>query len=239
MKKLLALLLFASSWSWGAIAYVQSKTCGANSASTSSCAFDTPVTAGSLLIVGCATNKLAANLSVTDDNGNNYTLINGTTTTTAPTGTDSFGIWFATNAAAGFTTVTCTDISGTGTWIVNPLHEYSGAATANAFDVWSSSISNVSISTTNYISGYATTSRGNELMFGFAPKAGAAIVTGNGNVRTRGAVSSFYGTEDAIVSVAGPYQSSFTVTSGSYVNFMAQAAFFAPLPPARGVHTWQ
>src|SRR4029079_8786948 len=86
MKYLTAIFILVSSPSWGAIAYVQSKACGALGATSSSCAFDSAVTQGSLIVAPCAGSRLGASLTVTDDNGNHYSLINGTHTTSVPSG---------------------------------------------------------------------------------------------------------------------------------------------------------
>lgn len=242
MKRIAFLLLFLLARpSWSAIAFVQAKACHTTSGVTSTCVFDSQVTATNLLIVACAGSRLGAALTVTDDQNDVYTLIGGTTTTGAPSGsTLIWGIWYSTNVVGDFTTVTCSDANSNTTWIEQSIHEYSGASAAtDPFDVASSTSSSVSITTTTMISGFAQTATDNELAFAFVPQMPSAAITGNGTIRTNTVDNAFWATEDAIVSVAGVYQSSFTFVSGLTTEKMSQAFFKLPPNPPPGVHSWR
>lgn len=240
MKKIIALLLCYTTSAWGGIAYIQSRSNSTNSSATTSLAFSSNVTAGSLLIVGCVTNRLAAALTVTDNNSNVYTLINGTTTKNNSVG--RVGVWYAFNASAGATTVTCVDTNTQGTWVQMAIHEYSGAAvTIDPFDVASTSAPVVAYVTKNMLSNNATTSTTLELMFNYAAIGLGSIVNQNGTKRTDFVDNVYMASQDAIIPTASVYQSSFTAASNNSGWVSIQAAFFdaASSPPPPGFHSWK
>jgi hypothetical protein len=247
MKKLLFLgLLLVSGPLHAAIAFVQGKSCHITSTATSgfisTCQFTSQVGPGNLIVVACAAgNALGSNVTVTDDQGDPFTLVNGTVTTSAPSGgTLVWGIWYAYNVKGDFTTVSCSDPNNAATAFEQSIHEYSGAASAtDPFDVTSSSNSIGFASTTTVVSGYVTTSANSALMFAFAPKMPAAPTAANGTFRTNDVDNAFWATEDAIIPVAGVYQSSFTFPINVTANWMNQVSFKPPNPPARGVHSWR
>lgn len=240
VKKALAIVLCCTTSSWGGIAFVQSRSNSTNSSSTGSLAYSSNVTAGSLLIVGCVGNRAAAALTVSDSQGNVYTLINGTTTMNnsgAPV-----GVWYAKNANAGATTVTCADSNAQCTWIQMAIHEYSGAAvTIDPFDVVSTSAPTTTYSTKNMLSGNATTSTTLEMMFNFTGFGLGSIVNQNGTKRVDFVDNAYMASQDAIVPTASVYQSSFTGPSNNSSWVSIQAAFFdsASSPPPPGIHSFR
>lgn len=194
-----------------------------------------------MFTVGCAGNGLGGALKVTDDQSDAYTLIGGTTSTSAASGgTLEWGISYSSNVLGDFTTITCTDLNSNVAWLEMSIHEYSGAAVnSDPFDISSSSSATVSKTTTTVVSGYVSTTSDNELVFAFSPKMTSPATAGNGTIRTNDVDNAYWSTEDAIIPVAGVYQSSFTFASALTTNWMSQATFRLPLVPPPGSHTWQ
>lgn len=242
VKKIAAiLLLIFARPAWSAIAFVQAKDCHVTTGNSMDCLFDAAPAAHNLFVVGCAGNSSTANLVVTDDQGDVFTLVGGTVTTGAPSGTNlSWGIWYSSNVKGDFTTIHCQDMYANVTWLEGSIHEYSGAAiTVDPFDVASSSSSIGSRSTDTVVSGYASLGYNNELVFGFAPKLPAAATSGSGTLRVIGLDNANWASEDAIVPVATVYQSSVGFALNGTDNWMSQAGFRVDPPPLAGTHTWQ
>lgn len=202
----------------GTFTYIQSKSCNANTF-TGNCAFDTNVTAHSLLIVGCEYYQYVSNsMQVLDNNSNVWS----TATIVAPThgGDHIVGVYYALNANAGATTVTCRDNASGATYIQQSILEY-GATASAAFDSASSSSSVAALAPS---AGSINTSLANEFVFAFGGHIGGSAATGSGTVRENYANNSFQAAEDKIVATAGVYTSTLTCTADNNWG-MIQAAF--------------
>jgi hypothetical protein len=149
--------------------------------------------------------------SVTDSKGNAYSLAVGPTTASGLTS----AIYYAKNIAAGSNTVTVTFNQTAGWPNINVL-EYSGLSTTSPLDVTATA----SGTGTTANSGSATTTAASELIVG--PGNPLTTFTAAGSGFSNRIINSFGGiSEDKIVSSAGSYNATATMTSGGWVMQMA------------------
>lgn len=197
----------------GAFAYLQSKSCNANTTSVT-CTFTTSPSAGNTIIVGCMAATTGDALSVTDTAGNTYTAVGSSILTTTNV---RMNVFYAKNIIAGAPlAIDCTDNGSLATWVQAAVHEYNGLDTEAPFEVTSSSAPNPAVSTTTVVTGYATTSTAGDLMFAFAGRLPGTVLAQNGTLRENYSSNAFMTSQDTVVSAAGTvYQSSWTTTSGS------------------------
>lgn len=191
----------------GSFPFLQAKFCSTNSSPTGNCAFDTNITAHSLLIVGCEYFLDTGNtMQVLDNNGNTWS----TGTVVSSNGGDHrVGVYYALNANAGATTITCRDNAAVASYIQQSIHEYQATASA-AFDMSNSSSAMASFPP---MGNPLLTTTPNEFVFAFAGKMGGLASGGSGNIRTNNADNSYQASEDTVVPVVGTYVSSFTTAS--------------------------
>lgn len=234
MKKLLAILLcltprayagtvtFASISTAGAYSNIQHTSCNANT-STGNCVYGSAVTAHSLLIEGCVMGGETTNtLTVSDNNSNTWLkalpvcVIEGN-----GAGTRCADIFYALNANAGATTVTCHDTNNVASVIQQSIGEY-GATAAAAFDVASSSSPAGTVVGSS--GGTITTSAKSEFVFAFATLLGGAVTGQSGTLRENYVNNYYQATEDTTVANVGVYSSSFTQSTPAF-NIGMQAAF--------------
>ena len=118
-------------------------------------------------------------------------------------------IYLASDTSAGADTLTVT-LNGSVSNLDIQAHEYAGLARSTAFDVAASG-NGTSNAPNGMASGSATTSAGNELIFGYAD---ANMVKAGTGFTERTSISGNV-TEDKVVSVAGAYQATATMTAGN------------------------
>ena len=187
------------------------------SGTVNSLAFTNPNTAGNLIVVYVAWNNTGS-VALSDTRGNTYTSV-------APP--KSWGssnsyrsqLFYAKNISGGANTVTArfgTAITSFGNLYV---HEYSGLDRTNPLDA-----SAASIGTTKAMSsGSATTTNGNDLIFGAGSS--SSSVTGAGTGFTSRLAANGSRTEDKNATSAGSYEATATQNGAKWV--MQMAAFKA------------
>jgi hypothetical protein len=174
--------------------YVQSVSQTTNSSSTASIAFSGGTPSGNHIVLSFNTNSQSANVSsITDSNGNTYTLAAGPTNWA---GTASRGYTYYTRntgGGGGNITITITLTQSVGIIEAYAL-EYSNIATSNPVDQVSVGVG----SGANMDSGSKTTTQADELIYGFGMSSGSSTVnspntarlTMNGNFAADRTVSS-------------------------------------------------
>jgi hypothetical protein len=185
--------------------FIQSASCNSNTGAVN-CALPFNVTAGNTLIVGCLGGTSL--LTSTDTKGQTYTAVGAQI---APV-SRAENVFYTLNAAAGATTITCTNTSNNG--IQAAVHEYASTVTAGGFDVTSSSVP-VASSLVTATSGNAVTTHANELMFDFCDLASAPSAE-NGTLRQNFANNFFQASQDTIVASPSSYASTFTQSAGTF-----------------------
>jgi hypothetical protein len=207
-----------TSGSGGTIAFVQVKSATPAGSSTS-----VPVTflsaqgAGDLNIVAVGWNDTSAAVSsVTDTRGNSYALAVGPTSGTSL----RQSIYYARNIAAGSNTITVT-FNKAAFYVDVRAVEYSGLDPATPLDVTAGAAGTSSSAN----SGSATTSSGNELIFGAGTTGGTIGGPGAGFV-SRVITPDSDIAEDKTASSAGRYNATSTLPSSS-TWVMQMAAFRA------------
>jgi glycosyl hydrolase family 16/IPT/TIG domain-containing protein len=196
--------------------FVQVKSAVTTSGSSVAATYPAAQTAGNLNVVAVMWGDVTSAVSsVTDTRGNTYTLAVGPTRANGLTS----AIYYAKNIAAGSNTVTVSFNQSAGWPNINVM-EYSGLDTTNPLDV----VSTASGSGTTANSGSATTTVANELIVGAGNPVTTFTAAGTGF--TNRIINSFGGiSEDKIVTSAGSYNATATLTSGGWV--MQMAAFRA------------
>jgi Bacterial Ig domain len=208
---LLSLPLFPSPAHAATATFKQVNAKEIRSGTVNSLAFDSPNTAGNLIVVYLAwTNENA--VSVEDTNGNVYSSVDLERTPWGPTSDRSSQVFYAKNIAGGANTVRATfatAITSRG-WADMYIHEYSGIDKVNPLDVSHVGTGMAAAMT----SGPATTTNANDLIFGAGASAGIVNQAGT-DFTSR---SSRFGnrTEDRNVTAAGPYET--TATQDGDVN---------------------
>ncbi len=210
----------------GAVKFVQVNYKTSTAASSLAVAYSSAQTAGNLNVVAVMwgdTTKAVS--SVTDSNGNNYALALGPTKATALTS----AIYYAKNIAGGSNTITVA-FNGTAAYPNVNVLEYSGLDTANPLDVSAASIG----TGTTANSGSATTTSANELIVGAGNP--SSVFTSPGSGFSTRVINQFGGiSEDKIVTSAGSYSATATLTSGTWVMQMAAFRAGAQVSPKHSV----
>jgi glucose/arabinose dehydrogenase len=199
-------------------AHVQSRAKQANS-TANSLAFTNANAAGNLIVVYVAWNS-TANATVTDSKGNTYA-------SAGPVqrwNNNSFSsqVFYAKNVAAGTNTVRAA-LTGS-TWSGLYIHEYSGMDKSNPLDVATAATGTAAAMS----SGAATTTFGNDLIFGAGASANTITAVGTGFTSRRSEFGNR--TEDKLVSSTGSYNATATQNGSAWVLHMV--AFKAEGAPA-------
>ena len=210
----------------GAVKFVQVNYKTSTAASSLAVAYSSPETAGNLNVVAVMwgdTTKAVS--SVTDSKGNTYALAVGPTEATALTS----AIYYAKNIAGGSNTITVT-FNGTAAYPNVNVLEYSGLDAANPLDVSATAIG----TGTSANSGSATTTSTNELIVGAGNPSSGFTSPGSGFI---GRVINPFGgiSEDRIVTSAGSYGATATLTSGTWAMQMAAFRTGAQVSPKHSV----
>ncbi len=203
----------------GTIGYVQGKSTTQGSGSSVAIAYPAGQNGGDLNVVAVMWgDTISAVSSVTDSKGNTYALAMGPTKVTGLTS----AIYYAKNIASGSNTITVKFNQTASYPNVNVL-EYSGLDTANPLDVRAAATG----SGTTANSGSATTTSASELIVGAGNP--TSVFTSAGSGFTSRIINAFGGiSEDKIVSSAGSYNATATLTSGIWV--MQMVTFRASSP---------
>lgn len=171
-------------------------------------AFGSAVTAGNAIVVACSMATGTATASISDNQGNSYTLVGGAAFD-AP-GPIRMYLWVAANVAGGSTTVTITP----STSIVKQIHlaEVSGLATSSPIDQSAtgsgSSVTSVTTSATG------TTAQANEYLVAFCATSQDKALTANASYTSRTTTVRTM-LEDRNVSSTGTYTANFTWTGST------------------------
>jgi IPT/TIG domain len=189
----------SSSSGGGGIAFVQSNSVPAtlqSSLTTLSATFKVPQTAGNLNIVAIGWGDTTSLVKiVTDSSGNTYSPAGGTTTGSGL----RQAIYYARNIAGGSTTVTVT-FNQAAAYPDLRILEYSGLDTSNPLDVTAVGTGTGTVA----VSGAATTTSANELIFGAGNNGDGFSGAGTGFTLR---MIDYYGNlaEDETVSSTGSY----------------------------------
>jgi IPT/TIG domain len=210
----------------GAVKFVQVNYKTSTAASSLAVAYSSPQTVGNVNVVAIMwgdTTKAVS--SVTDSKGNNYALAVGPTRATALTS----AIYYAKNIAGGSNTITVT-FNGTAAYPNVNVLEYSGLDAANPLDVSATAIG----TGTSANSGSATTTSTNELIVGAGNPSSGFTSPGSGFI---GRVINPFGgiSEDRIVTSAGSYGATATLSTGTWVMQMAAFRAGAQVSPKHSV----
>ena len=189
----------------GDIAFVQS----AKAYIPSTLAYDSDVTAGSLLVVvfRCGGNHT---VTFTDTQSNTYaeagSIYNGDAT---------MNLSYAMNTSAGANTVTQSGCGGSKMWSVG---EYSGVATTSALDQTNSA----SGTATTFLTGSITTTTADQLIVAGISTDDVEQGVGNGNLDNEREISNLKSTfQDSIVSATGTYEGQWTGSNDGYSGVIA------------------
>ena len=201
MKVLVIVLVVAlASPSWSAIAFVQ----GTQVDSSSSLAFGSNVTAGSMLIVALRCSAGASCPSFTD------TLSNSYSTAVGNNNGDSFVcIAYALNTTAGANTITQSGCAGT---VRMAISEFSGVSTSGALDL-TNNASGVSATAT---SGTVTPTENNEVIIGAAHANDSTDLSASAPFTNIAAGGIKVRSEYEIQTTATTREASFTLTSNGW-----------------------
>jgi hypothetical protein len=185
---------------------------------TISVPFETPNTAGNLIVVGVSVADTTNSVTVSDLKGNSYSTAVGPINDTGSAYQSS--VFYAANIAGGTNLVR---ITTTKTGRIRVLiHEFSGADTSSPLDQTSSNTG----SGTALDSGSKTTLQNNELIFGFGAVSIASVFSAGTNFTTRVNVNSgssaSVGSEDRVVTNTASYSAPMTINpTGNWVMLMA------------------
>jgi hypothetical protein len=208
-----------------AIAFVQSRSVDGGSVTSATLAYNSNVTAGSLLPHAVRIGANGRTITVTDDKSNTYN--NAWSVLNDGQGND-IQVPYAMNAAAGATTVQVA-ISGAAATIRFAIHEYSGIATTSALDQQTRQTYAASSSPD---SGNVTITQADELLFGYVDNGTRSVATAftqgaSYNKREQLVVGTTLaiGTEDRIVAATGTYSAPFSLTGGAESGGVGIATF--------------
>lgn len=215
MKKIICSILVAvlANQSWAAIAFVQSKSCNANTF-TGGCAYNTNVTAGNLLIINCVAAMTTDTFTGTSSAGDTVYTVGTSIRNQAGAGLVRTQVFYVKNAIGGATTFTCADSGATATFIQQSIHEYSGASKTSPFDSMVSSAPAAALSNPT-TSGPVTTTVANEMIFSAAMQMAGATTNNNGTLREAYVNNSFVSTQDVVLTSATTYTPNF-VQGGTF-----------------------
>lgn len=214
---LIALLLeLLASTAGATVTFVQGT---GNSSSTSgttiAVAYGTAPTLHNLLVVSCGHNSDTATVSISDTNTNTWATAIGPTTLAGSARTYTF---YAADAKAGASTVTCTS-SATTSYRTIIINEFSGATNTSPLDVTSGASGSTG---TTLNSGSATTTSANELIYGYLYV--GSIATKGASFTNAGVTSDGIVSEYKNVTSTGSYNADGTQSTSSI--WIAQMATF-------------
>jgi len=196
-----------------AIAYVQGNQ-KTNSGTAISQNFNSPNTAGNLIVATAIWGSGAVTATISDSAGNSYATAVGPTTNSARMQT-----WYAMNIAAYTSNNITVQFSGS-VQSALLIHEYSGVATSGALDQTSSGTGTSAACD----SGSQTTAYPDELIFGVCAVLTQADITAGSTFTQRRYVNQAAMSEDKVVSAVGSYSADFSL--GLSVAWIAQMATF-------------
>jgi glucose/arabinose dehydrogenase len=176
-------------------AFVQARASEINSGSTNSRAFNSPNTAGDLIVVYVIWNNTGA-VTFSDSRGNSYASATARITWG---GNWSAQVFYAKNVLGGSNTVTATFGTAITSFGTMYIHEYSRLDKVNPVDVTASAIG----STAAMSSGNVTTTNANDLLF--APGASINNVNQGGTGYTTRSTAFGNRTQDRTVTTTGSY----------------------------------
>jgi glucose/arabinose dehydrogenase/chitodextrinase len=208
----LAVMLALSGAQAATSAFVQGRAKEITSGTTNSVAFNNANTPGNLIVAYVVWGNTGS-VSLSDTQGNTYTAA-------APaTSWGNGNAWrsqafYAKNIAGGANTVTATFGSSIASFAILYIHEYSGLDRTNPLDKTAAAAGTAS--TMN--SGSATTSNGNDLIFGAG--ASSSTVTAVGTGFTSRLTDFGNRTEDKTVTSAGSYNATATQNGDRWVMHM-------------------
>ena len=193
--------------------FVQARQKRITSGTVNSLAFTNPNTAGNLIVVYVAWNNTGP-VALSDSRGNTYTSV-APATAWGSTNSWRSQLFYAKNISGGTNTVTATFGMAITSFGKLLIHEYSGLDRNNPLDA-----SATSIGTTNAMnSGSATTTNGDDLIFGAGSSSGGVNAAGTGfTSRLNGNGSR---TEDRNVTSVGSYNATATQNGARWVMHMA------------------
>jgi hypothetical protein len=198
----------------GTYTYNQETSCNANTF-TNTCAFGGGnITAHSLLIVGCVLGAPSGTMVVSDNKGNTYFPVQGSTQAVT---SQVEGMFYTLNAIAGATSVTCLDSASGATYDQVSEVEYF-TPSGGTYDTGSGTTGSSSAITC----GTANTSVSNEFVAAFS-LANSAATGQSGTLRLNYVNNAYVMEQDTTVGSPSSYGSTFTQTSG---NFACQQAMF-------------
>ena len=178
-----------------------------------SLAFTNPNTAGNLIVVYVAWNNTGS-VALSDSRGNTYTSV-APATAWGSTNSWRSQLFYAKNISGGTNTVTATFGTAITSFGKLLIHEYSGLDRNNPLDASATSIGTTSAMN----SGSATTTNGNDLIFGAGSSSGRVTAAGTGfTSRLNGNGSR---TEDRNVTSVGSYNATATQNGARWVMHMA------------------
>lgn len=231
-----------TSTAWGmsvtnSISFVQSASTLGIANGATSIAFLSNNTAGNLIVVSANWEVFGTiTASIADSLGNLYATAVGPIVNSGGANPLRTQIWYARNIKGGPNTVTIT-YGGSSVSNDIEIHEYSGADTVSPLDVTASATGY----STSVTSGPATTNYAYELIFGAAGVVNGSGILGAGSTFTQRAALDNDASEDKLVSVAGAYSATFTITGIDYWNagmatFKAAASVTFIPPSDTAVH---
>lgn len=206
---LISLFLLAASPAFAAITRVQAPAGCASPGNGSSCSVTlTSTTSGNAVIVTAYSGDGATPV-ISDNLSSTYHLDK------SQVSTEGVFIWSLLNAPSGITSITCQPNAGSG-FVICFAAEYSGIATASAYDV---GIGNTSTSTTDYTSTAVSTTNADDLLIGIWGTGFSASVTGTAGSGWTYPATEVHQTYDGdtaqwqerIVSSTGSYQANGTL----------------------------
>jgi hypothetical protein len=192
------------------IAFVQAREGDVGSGLSLAVTFGSDVRAHDAIIVCVSIYTLSVTLTgIHDTRGNTFTTIVGPFDAN---GTRHY-LAFAADVVGGSDTVTATVSGNPSPYLGMHIHEYSGLARQGAFDVGSAA-AGASKAVDGMQSGAKSTTADHELIFGYGVSSDTAYP--GAGYTARSGFSTGDVTEDKVVSVRGSYQTTATMTVGSY-----------------------
>jgi RHS repeat-associated protein len=186
-----------------------------NACTATSCAVNLSGTgAGNLIVLGLFVGDSTTVSSVTDTQGNTYTLISSSTW--SPSGYVE-KLYYAKNIAGGADTITVT-LSGS-KYMELHAYDYSGLDTSSPLDTYST---NTGLSVTTGTSGNLTTTNANDLLFGFFHSDnGVTNTAGTGYTPRTFSGDGYPLGEDKYVTSTGTYSATMSFSlAADYVGFL-------------------
>ncbi len=214
----------------GAITLMQSSTLDTTGTS-STVSYNSNVTAGNLLIAAVRFGNKTATGTVTDNNGNNWTLIDRQADNGGGNG-DTLELWYATNAKiTPNVRPTLTINSSVSATIRAVIEEYSNVATTNPLDQHTTAIGlSGTLSATSGV-----TIQTNELAIGYGELESGSAFTPDSNFIIDQSIATKLATEYRVLSSTGAQTATFAVSTQNWAMGIATfkaAAITSPSPSA-------